>query len=34
MQDLFFIATAGLVFGLLVGLVKGTERLRQGATDE
>lgn len=34
MQDLFFLLITIAAFGLLVGLIKGTERLRQGAGDE
>lgn len=34
MQDLLLIALTLLAFGLLASLIKGTERLRQGANDE
>ena len=34
MQDLLFLVLTLLAFGLLIALVKGTERLRQGAGDE
>jgi len=34
MQDLLFLAITGAVFAGLFGLVKGVDRLRQGAGDE
>lgn len=34
MQDFFFVAVSLIAFGLLVALVHGAERLRQGAGDE
>lgn len=34
MQDIFFLVLTLLAFGLLVALVHGAERLRQGAGDE
>ncbi len=34
MQDIFFVLLTLVAFGLLAALIKGTERLRQGAGDE
>lgn len=34
MQDLFYLVLTLFAFGVLVALVKGVERLRQGAGDE
>lgn len=34
MQDLFYLLLTLLSFGLLAALIKGTDRLRQGAGDE